>query len=97
MGDGPDAPADIVKYFRKLQEGYDCVLGPQGDTRGNQSRLEGELRDFSHHELDLRDREGVVDLVSGRPHLLLERPPQDEGTLPPHGRAGSRSMLSLWG
>jgi dolichol-phosphate mannosyltransferase len=27
MGDGSDDPADVVKYYTKLQEGYDCVFG----------------------------------------------------------------------
>jgi dolichol-phosphate mannosyltransferase len=27
MADGSDAPADVVAYYRKLQEGYDCVFG----------------------------------------------------------------------
>jgi dolichol-phosphate mannosyltransferase len=27
MGDESDDPKDIVRYFRKLQEGYDCVFG----------------------------------------------------------------------
>jgi dolichol-phosphate mannosyltransferase len=27
MADGSDDPADLVKYYTKLQEGYDCVLG----------------------------------------------------------------------
>jgi len=27
MGDGSDDPADIVKYYRALEEGYDCVFG----------------------------------------------------------------------
>jgi dolichol-phosphate mannosyltransferase len=27
MADGSDAPEDLVAYFRKLQEGYDCVFG----------------------------------------------------------------------
>jgi len=27
MGDASDDPKDIVKYFRKIQEGYDCVFG----------------------------------------------------------------------
>lgn len=27
MADGSDDPDDIVKYYRKLQEGYDCVFG----------------------------------------------------------------------
>ena len=27
MADGSDDPADVVMYFKKLQEGYDCVFG----------------------------------------------------------------------
>lgn len=27
MADGSDAPENVVSYYRKLQEGYDCVFG----------------------------------------------------------------------
>ncbi len=27
MADGSDAPQDLVSYYRKLEEGYDCVFG----------------------------------------------------------------------
>ena len=27
MADNSDNPADLVKYYRKLEEGYDCVFG----------------------------------------------------------------------
>jgi dolichol-phosphate mannosyltransferase len=27
MGDGSDSPTDVVHYFRKLHEGYECVFG----------------------------------------------------------------------
>lgn len=27
MADGSDAPKDVVSYYRKLSEGYDCVFG----------------------------------------------------------------------
>jgi dolichol-phosphate mannosyltransferase len=27
MADGSDSPVDLVKYYGKLQEGYDCVFG----------------------------------------------------------------------
>jgi CDP-paratose 2-epimerase len=38
-------------------------FGPSGDTRWNQQRLEQELPHFQHHELDIRDRAGVLRLV----------------------------------
>ncbi|NGX56907.1 MAG: Polyprenol monophosphomannose synthase [Candidatus Anoxychlamydiales bacterium] len=27
MADGSDSPEDVVKFYKKLQEGYDCVFG----------------------------------------------------------------------
>ncbi len=27
MADGSDSPSDLVRYYRKLQEGYDCAFG----------------------------------------------------------------------
>jgi dolichol-phosphate mannosyltransferase len=27
MADGSDDPADLVRFYRKLQEGYDCIFG----------------------------------------------------------------------
>src|SRR6188768_3166500 len=38
-------------------------FGPQGDTRWNQQRLTSECVGFEHHELDLRNRAGVLELV----------------------------------
>ncbi len=35
-------------------------FGPQGDTRWNQKRLEASLKHFRHHELDIRDRQGIL-------------------------------------
>ncbi|MBW1780109.1 MAG: glycosyltransferase family 2 protein [Deltaproteobacteria bacterium] len=38
MGDGSDSPEDVVRFFRKLEEGFDCVFGSRfmkgGYTRG---------------------------------------------------------------
>jgi dolichol-phosphate mannosyltransferase len=38
MADGSDSPADLVSYYRKLLEGYDCVFGSRfirgGSTSG---------------------------------------------------------------
>jgi CDP-paratose 2-epimerase len=38
-------------------------FGQGGDTRWNQKRLESELPNFMHHELDIRDRAAVLDLI----------------------------------
>jgi len=38
-------------------------FGPEGDTRWNLGRLSRELKNFSHHEMDIRNREGVLGLV----------------------------------
>jgi CDP-paratose 2-epimerase len=38
-------------------------FGPPGDTRWNQRRLQQALPDFTHHELDIRDRAGIEELV----------------------------------
>ena len=38
-------------------------FGPQGDTRWNQGRLADTLgKSFFYHELDIRNRKGVLDL-----------------------------------
>jgi dolichol-phosphate mannosyltransferase len=34
MADGSDAPADLVAFYRKLQEGYDCVFGSRFSRGG---------------------------------------------------------------
>jgi CDP-paratose 2-epimerase len=39
-------------------------FGAGGDTRWNQQRMLRELSRFRHHELDLRDRAGVLSLLS---------------------------------
>lgn len=38
-------------------------FGEKGDTRWNQRRLEASCRNFKHYELDIRDRQGVMQLV----------------------------------
>ena len=37
-------------------------FGPQGDTRWNLERLRNATKKFRHHELDIRDREKILDL-----------------------------------
>ena len=47
-------------------------FGPQGDTRWNQRRLQDAIPGFVHHELDIRDRQGVLDLVAGvKPDIII--------------------------
>ncbi len=38
-------------------------FGERGDTRWNQQRLEKSLSSFKHHELDIRNREGVLKII----------------------------------
>jgi len=38
-------------------------FGAQGDTRRNQERLSREIDGFEHHELDIRNRSGVLTLI----------------------------------
>src|SRR3954453_22863818 len=44
MADGSDSPEDLLKYYAKLQEGYDCVFGSRS-TRG------GCVVDYPRHKL----------------------------------------------
>nr|WP_202863970.1 NAD-dependent epimerase/dehydratase family protein [Ereboglobus luteus] len=60
-------------------------FGPQGDTRWNQQRLARELPAFQHHELDIRDRAGVLALVKEiRPDIIVHTAAQ-----PSHDRAAA--------
>jgi CDP-paratose 2-epimerase len=60
-------------------------FGPQGDTRWNQNRLVRELPGFVHHELDIRDRAGVLALVQSiRPAVIVHTAAQ-----PSHDRAAA--------
>ena len=47
-------------------------MGRKGDTRWNQRRLEQAIKEFVHHELDIRDRQGVLDLLKDiRPDAIV--------------------------
>jgi len=60
-------------------------FGPAGDTRWNQARLEREVPGFVHHELDIRDRAGVLALVEAlRPAAIVHTAAQ-----PSHDRAAA--------
>jgi len=64
--------SEVVRHFHDLGwsiHGVDnnqraVFFGPSGDTRWNQRRLQDTLRHFTHHEVDVRDRDGVRKLVA---------------------------------
>ncbi len=60
-------------------------FGPPGDTRWNQQRLEEGLVGFVHHELDIRDRAGVLKTLKEiRPDAIIHTAAQ-----PSHDRAAA--------
>jgi CDP-paratose 2-epimerase len=60
-------------------------FGPQGDTRWNQERLAKALPRFRHHEVDIRDRQAVLNLVKEiRPDAIVHTAAQ-----PSHDRAAA--------
>jgi len=60
-------------------------FGPQGDTRWNQTRLANAIPGYTHHELDIRDRQGVIDLVASiKPDAIVHTAAQ-----PSHDRAAA--------
>jgi CDP-paratose 2-epimerase len=47
-------------------------FGPDGDTTPNLRRLQASTQRFDHHEIDVRDREGIARLVGDvRPQLIV--------------------------
>lgn len=60
-------------------------FGANGDTRWNQERLQKSLPNFKHHELDVRNREGIISLISEiKPDAIVHAAAQ-----PSHDRAAS--------
>ena len=85
--------SEVCVYFSALGweiHGVDnnqraVFFGPSGDTRWNQRRLETTLKNYTHHELDMRDRGGVLSLVSDvRPDAIVHTAAQ-----PSHDRAAA--------
>lgn len=86
--------SEVVSYF--ATHGHDVhgldnnmradFFGPQGDTRWNQARLQSKYEGFRHHELDVRDRSGVLNLLETiRPAVVVHCAAQ-----PSHDLAASR-------
>ena len=63
--------SEVSEYFARAgwevhgvdNNGRAAFFGPKGDTRWNQRRLEAQVPGFRHHELDIRDRGGVLRLL----------------------------------
>jgi CDP-paratose 2-epimerase len=61
-------------------------FGPDGDTTWNLHRVQAATRRFTHHDLDIRDRAGVLELVAAvAPSLVIHCAAQ-----PSHDLAASR-------
>ncbi|MEO1451745.1 MAG: GDP-mannose 4,6-dehydratase, partial [Bacteroidota bacterium] len=61
-------------------------FGPQGDTRWNQHRLAETYKNFKHVELDIRDRQGVLETIRQiNPAVIVHTAAQ-----PSHDLAASR-------
>jgi len=86
--------SEVVAYF--AEAGYQVhgidnnmradFFGPKADTRWNQQRLVERYPSFQHHELDIRDRAGVLALVQTLvPDLVVHAAAQ-----PSHDLAASR-------
>ena len=86
--------SEVVSYFSQLGwevHGVDNNMradffGPQGDTRWNQERLKSQFPGFQHHELDIRDRQAVLNCLENlRPDMVVHTAAQ-----PSHDLAASR-------
>src|SRR5436305_7279723 len=61
-------------------------FGPHGDTTWNLERLLAGTRRFDHHDLDVRDREGIARIVAEtKPQLVVHAAAQ-----PSHDLAAQR-------
>ncbi len=72
--------SEVCLYFAQegwLVHGIDnnqraVFFGPRGDTRWNQQRLHASIPSFVHHELDIRNREGILALLNEiKPHAIV--------------------------
>ena len=86
--------SEVVTYIDRLGwevHGIDNNMradffGPDGDTRWNQRRLEATCCNFRHHELDIRNRPGVLACIEQlRPDLVVHTAAQ-----PSHDLAARR-------
>jgi CDP-paratose 2-epimerase len=85
--------SEVCKYFDDQGwsiHGFDnnqraVFFGSNGDTRWNQNRLMKDLKNFSHHEVDIRDRDRIISLIKEiKPDAIVHTAAQ-----PSHDRAAS--------
>jgi CDP-paratose 2-epimerase len=85
--------SEVCKHFATLNweiHGVDnnqraAFFGTQGDTRWNQARLEKTIEGYTHHELDIRDRDGIIKLIANvQPDAIVHTAAQ-----PSHDRAAA--------
>jgi len=90
--------SEVATYFLKLGwrvTGVDnnfraVFFGPEGDTRWTLSRLR-EFSSYHHRDLDIRDREDILDLMRDlRPGLIVHAAAQ-----PSHDRAAAIPFLDF--
>jgi CDP-paratose 2-epimerase len=87
---GSEVCAHFARELDYVVHGVDnnqraVFFGPSGDNRWNQERLSRELPRFIHHELDIRDRGGVLALMAQlRPSVVVHAAAQ-----PSHDRAAN--------
>ena len=83
--------SSVVEYFSQSNNkiyGFDNNLrafffGNEGDTRWNQKRLERKYNNFSHIEVDIRDRQKILSLFSEiKPDVIIHAAAQ-----PSHDKA----------
>jgi CDP-paratose 2-epimerase len=86
--------SEVVSYF--VQQGWEIYgidnnmradfFGPQGDTRWNQKRLEEAYPNFHHQEMDIRNRQAILEYVKQlKPDAVVHTAAQ-----PSHDLAASR-------
>ena len=86
--------SEVCHYFSR-ELGYEIhgvdnnqravFFGPSGDTRWNQQRLQQDIKEFTHHEVDIRDRQSILALVAKvKPDTIVHTAAQ-----PSHDRAAA--------
>ncbi len=83
--------SEVCRHFASLNwqiHGIDnnqraVFFGAQGDTRWNQQNLQSTIANYQHHEIDIRDREGIINLIAQiKPDAIVHTAAQ-----PSHDRA----------